>query len=130
MEVFSEALTIKEGKMSEESKNYKGDSSGESFWEKFKRFAIKAGKEAIEKALLLYYAARSPKTPAWAKTTCYGALGYFISPIDAIPDITPVVGFADDLGVLVLALTTVAAYIDQKVRDKATSKMKSWFGEE
>jgi uncharacterized membrane protein YkvA (DUF1232 family) len=55
------------------------------------------GREVIEKALWLYYAAQQPNTPLWAKTAIYGALGYFISPIDAIPDITPVIGYADDL---------------------------------
>ena len=36
------------------------------------------------------------------------AIGYFVSPIDAIPDIVPVAGYTDDLGVLVLALVSVA----------------------
>ena len=52
---------------------------------------IKAGKEVIEKALILYYCLQDDDTPAWAKTTIIGALGYFISPIDAIPDLVPVV---------------------------------------
>jgi uncharacterized membrane protein YkvA (DUF1232 family) len=96
---------------------------------KIKDFALKAGKEVIEKALQLYYAAQNPSTPTWAKSVIYGALGYFISPIDAIPDIIPVVGFADDLGVLALAISSVAMYIDQGVKDKARTKLNEWFGE-
>lgn len=112
-----------------EEKNFESEYSDDSFWGKIKDFAIQAGQEVIEKALQLYYAAQNPKTPAWAKGVIYGALGYFISPIDAIPDITPVVGYADDLGVLVAAISAVAMYINQDVKDKAKSKMNDWFGE-
>lgn len=52
----------------------------ESFWSKLTRYATSAGKEVVEKALLLYYAAQRPDTPMWAKATVYGALGYFILP--------------------------------------------------
>jgi uncharacterized membrane protein YkvA (DUF1232 family) len=103
--------------------------SENGFWGKIKKIALKAGREVIEKALQLYYAAQSPGTPIWAKSIIYGALGYFISPIDAIPDIIPVVGFADDLGVLVLAVGAVAMYIDQEVKEKAKTKLIDWFGE-
>ena len=48
---------------------------------------------------------------AWAKATIVGALGYFITPLDAIVDLTPVVGYADDLGVLALAIAAVATYV-------------------
>ncbi len=68
-------------------------------------------------------------TPAWAKATIIGSLGYFIAPLDAIVDLTPVVGYADDLGVLALALATVATYINDEVRDKAALKMQDWFGD-
>lgn len=54
----------------------------------------------MEPALKMYYAATDADTPTWAKTTIYGALGYFISPIDVIPGITPLVGYTDDVGVL------------------------------
>ncbi|HHU79247.1 MAG TPA: DUF1232 domain-containing protein, partial [Clostridiales bacterium] len=63
----------------------------------------------------------------WAKATIMGALGYFISPIDAILDITPVVGYADDLGVLILALASVALLINDDVKAKAKKKLKEWF---
>jgi uncharacterized membrane protein YkvA (DUF1232 family) len=108
--------------------NYEKDYSEGSFWDKVKQHAIHAGSEVIEKALQLYYAAQEADTPLWAKTAIYSALGYFISPIDAIPDITPFVGFADDLGVLVVAVGTVALYINDDVKKKAKAKLAQWFG--
>ena len=56
-------------------------------------------------------------------------LGYFIVPIDAIPDLAPVIGYSDDLGALALAIGNVAMYIDDEVKQKAKSKLKDWFGE-
>ncbi|RJE90732.1 DUF1232 domain-containing protein [Paenibacillus sp. 1011MAR3C5] len=100
----------------------------ESFWEKLKKFAKKAGCKVVYAALLLYFALQNPKTPAWAKTVIIGALAYFISPVDAIPDITPVVGFSDDLGALAAALAIVAVYIDDEVKSKARAKLSDWFG--
>ena len=100
------------------------------FWDKLKRYAKLAGKEVVEKALLLYYAMQEEKAPAWAKATIAGALGYFIVPLDAIADLTPAVGYADDLGVLVLAVAAVAAYINDDVKQKTADKMRSWFGED
>jgi uncharacterized membrane protein YkvA (DUF1232 family) len=102
--------------------------SDSSFWGKVKDFALQAGQEVIEKALWLYYAAQRPDTPVWAKTTIYGALAYFISPIDAIPDITPVVGYADDLGAISAAILMVSAYINEDVKNQAKSKLQDWFG--
>lgn len=115
--------------MFEEKYGFEKEYSDSSFWDKVVKFAKSAGKEVIEKALWLYYAAQDPKTPAWAKTVIYGALGYFIFPIDAIPDLTPVVGYADDLGVLAAAVATVAMYITEEIKSLTAQKMKDWFGE-
>lgn len=101
--------------------------SDESFWEKLKKFAKKAGSEVVEKALWLYYAAQRPETPAWAKTVIYGALAYFILPMDAIPDIIAGVGYSDDLGALAAAIATVSAYINDDVKQQAARKMGDWF---
>lgn len=111
-----------------DNKDYEKHYSDEGFWNKIKKYAKKAGKEVIEKALQLYYAAKNPDTPVWAKTTIYGALGYFISPIDLIPDITPVLGYTDDLGVIAAALAVVAKYIDDDVKRQASQKLEDWFG--
>ena len=102
------------------------DESG--FWNKIQRFARSAGGEVIEKALWLYYAAQSDRTPAWAKSVVYGALAYFVLPIDAIPDVIPGVGYTDDLGALTAAVATVISFIDDDVKRRASEKMKVWFG--
>ena len=114
--------------MSDENDGFAKDYSETGFWEKIKSFALVAGKEVIGKALQLYYTMQAPATPVWAKTVIIAALGYFISPIDAIPDIIPVVGYADDLGVLVAAVATVGTYITDDIKAKAEDKIKEWFG--
>lgn len=100
-----------------------------SFWQKIKRYAIAAGKDVIEKALTLYYCLLDVDTPAWAKTVIVGALGYFIVPADAIPDLTPLAGYSDDLGALVSALAIVASHIKLEHQERAQEKLKSWFGD-
>lgn len=99
-----------------------------AFGKKTKSFAKIAGKEVIEKALQLYYAMQAPATSTWAKAVIITALGYFISPIDAIPDAIPLIGFADDLGVLAAAIATVATYITDDIKAKAEAKLAEWFG--
>lgn len=101
--------------------------SEKSFWDKLKNFAKAAGQDVVERALCLFYAAQKPDTPLWAKTVIYGALTYFISPIDAVPDITPVLGYSDDLGVLVSAVLTVALYVTDEVKQQARDKVRAWF---
>jgi len=102
--------------------------SDDSFWDKTKNYARVAGEAVLEPALKLYYSAQDSDTPTWAKTTVYGALGYFVSTIDAIPDITPIVGYSDDLGVLVAATAAVAVYIKDEHAVKAKETLKQWFG--
>ena len=118
--------------MTEPSKDrgYENEYSENGFWSKLGRFARVAGREVVEKALWLYYAAQRPDTPGWAKTIIYGTLGYFILPIDAIPDITPAVGYADDLGALAVAIATLTAYINPAVKEQARRKLADWFGDD
>src|SRR5690606_39667036 len=102
--------------------------SDSGLWNKLSRYARTAGKEVVEKVLWLYYAAQDPNTPRWAKTAIYGALGYFIFPLDAIPDFAAVVGYTDDLGVLAAALATVSMYITDDIKARARNKVEIWFG--
>lgn len=114
--------------MTDEANQYQRAYSENSFWTKIKRFSLAAGREVIEKALVLYYTLSEPNVPLWAKTTITVALGYFIFPADAIPDLTPVVGYADDLGVLVAALATVALHVTPEAKRKASETLQTLFG--
>ena len=106
---------------------YEGNYSDDDFWDKVKKFAKKAGESVLEPALKMYYAAKYEDTPIWAKTTIFGALGYFILPIDAIPDVLPGVGFTDDLAVLAAAVAAVAAHIKDSHVDEARETLRRWF---
>jgi len=98
-------------------------------WDKLARFARRAGRIVVERALRLYYAAQDPRTPPWAKRAIYAALAYFIVPFDLIPDFVPGVGFTDDAGTLLFTLFVVSAYVHADVKLHARRKMIDWFGE-
>ncbi|MEY3052598.1 MAG: hypothetical protein RLY31_2383 [Bacteroidota bacterium] len=98
------------------------------FFRKMSRYFRTAGQKTVHSALLLYYAYRRKETPQWAKNVILGVLGYFLAPIDALPDISPFVGYTDDLGVLTLGLATIACYINDEVRRSADAKSAEWFG--
>ena len=115
--------------LDEEEKDDQGYSE-ENFWEKLKNYAIDAGREVVEKALTLYYAAQSPETPVYEKTIIYAALTYFILPTDLVSDFLPGVGYVDDASLLAAALLTVAKYITPEIKEKARRKVAERFGEE
>ena len=77
------------------------------------------GKSFFRKLLALWYSFRSPDTPAWAKAVIIGALGYFICPVDATPDFIPGLGYVDDAGVILTALTTISMYVTDDMERKA-----------
>ncbi len=113
--------------MTIQTAQYQNAYSDAGFWQKAARFAGNAGKKVMATGLKLYYAAQDPDTPTWAKTIIFTALGYFISPADAIPDIVPVAGFSDDMGVLAAALAATAMHIKDEHVAKANATLARWF---
>ena len=109
---------------------YAKEFSEEGFWEKIGSVLKKAGAEVIYKALQLFYATQNPSCPVAVKATIYAALGYFILPIDLIPDFIPVVGYSDDLLAIGAALGIANLYVDNEVIAKAKDKMRSFFGDD
>ena len=93
------------------------------------RRARGAGAAVVSRALLLWYAALDPDTPARAKAVIIGALAYLVEPIDAIPDLTPLIGYTDDMTVLGLALVAVVAYVKPEHREAARQRTVEIFGE-
>ena len=73
----------------------------------------------------MYFCLLDPKTPLWVKGTVAAALAYFILPLDAIPDLLPIVGMSDDAGVLAAALTAVSAHLTDEHRARARAWMEA-----
>ena len=99
----------------------------ESFWEKTKKYCKSIGKDSLEQVFRLYYALESEQCTIGHRTTIYGALAYLVSPIDIIPDLTPILGYTDDMAVIAAALVAVANCIDDTVKGKAKDKVTDLF---
>ena len=104
--------------------------SDSNLWDKAATCAKAAGEEVFKHGFTLYYCMQDDRTPKWAKTAIIGALGYLIMPLDAIPDVVPVVGFTDDLGALATAGVTVAAHIKPEHKKKAADQVQTLFSKE
>jgi len=57
----------------------------------------------------------------------YGALAYFALPLDVIPDVTPIAGYTDDMGILAGALLASQAYASDEIHAEATAKAARLF---
>lgn len=101
--------------------------SEEGFWEKVAKVAKSAGLEVIYKALLLFYTAIAPSTPIGERALIFGALGYFILPVDLIPDLIPVVGYTDDLAALGSIIALVSKNINSTIKQSAKEQLRRWF---
>ena len=98
------------------------------FWRKVKSVARKAGAKVLYYALILYYALQSPQITPRDRALIIGALGYFILPLDLIPDFIPGMGFGDDLFALGIAIAKVARCITPDIKDQARNKLEEWLG--
>ncbi|MGI9147229.1 MAG: YkvA family protein [Chloroflexota bacterium] len=76
--------------------------------------------------LTLYFAARDPRTPWYAKVVAAGVVAYALSPFDLIPDFIPVLGYLDDLIVvpagIALVMRMVPANVLADCRERANQR--------
>lgn len=87
------------------------------FWKKVRRFASKL--PFLDELLAAYYCAIDPTTPLQVKAILFGALAYFITPVDLIPDFVAWFGFSDDAAVLYAAIRAVSGSIKPSHREQA-----------
>ena len=92
-----------------------------SFWRKARRIAARL--PFAEDLLTAYYCAFDRNTPLQVKATLVAAIAYFVLPVDAVPDIIPVLGFTDDAAVLATAINLVAVHILPVHRDAARNAL-------
>lgn len=103
--------------------------SENSLWEKIKEFSKQAGFKVVYVVLLLYYTMQDKSIGIKTRLSIAAALGYFILPTDAIFDLTPLIGYSDDLGVLLFTLSQIAVNVTPETKEKAKLKLADWFGE-
>ena len=110
--------------------SYANKFSPSDFFDKVARIAKRAGAKLVYAALILYYTLQSDKVSTTDKALIVGALGYMISPIDAVPDAIPIIGLTDDLAVLVFVLKKVWLNVEEEIKDKARQRLSKWFDED
>lgn len=93
-----------------------------SFWRKTQ--AVAARIPFADELLAAYYCAFDGATPLQVKGTLIGAIAYFVLPLDALPDVMPVLGFTDDAAVLATAIKLVASSIKPEHREAARTKLE------
>jgi len=86
----------------EEDFKIKAEFVEENLWAKLE----KSGKKIsfAKDILALYKYMKDPFVKWYRKAIVVAALIYFIVPVDAIPDITPLFGYLDDMGVIAALL--------------------------
>ena len=78
-----------------------------------------------QQALVVYFAARDPRTPPLARWLALMVAAYALSPIDLIPDFIPVLGYLDDLLIVPLGVLLVLRMLPTEVREAAQRRART-----
>jgi uncharacterized membrane protein YkvA (DUF1232 family) len=102
-----------------------GEDSDDGLRQNFRRKLRRLGARfpMAEDLLTAYYCAFDRETPPRVKLALVGALAYFVLPIDGIPDVLPMLGFADDTAVLLAAIRLVVSHIKPAHRTAARAAL-------
>jgi uncharacterized membrane protein YkvA (DUF1232 family) len=68
-----------------------------------------------QQVVVVYLAARDPRTPWRLKALAWFVAAYALSPIDLIPDFVPILGYLDDLIIVPLGLWLVLRWLPAQV---------------
>lgn len=86
---------------------------------------IKGLERLMYHAVLLYVLLMDADTPKWVKAIVIGALAYLINPVDAIPDAIPIIGYTDDLAVMLSAIASIKHNIRPHHQNQASDIIKT-----
>ena len=82
-------------------------------------------RQLIEQVRLSWALLLDNRVPLVTKIIPLAAIAYVISPIDLIPDIFPILGQLDDLGVLMTALTTFNNIAPADIVDEHLARIRT-----
>ncbi|EMY71933.1 YkvA family protein [Leptospira vanthielii] len=92
-----------------------------NFWKKIKETGKKI--PFLKDVIAMYYCLLDENTSLSAKTSIVLALLYFISPVDAIPDVILALGFTDDAGVIATTLLIIKSQLKPEHYAKANESL-------
>lgn len=92
-----------------------------TFWKKVRDFGSKI--PFATDVVAMYYALRDDKTPMRHKAIITGALIYWLTPIDIVPDFIISAGQLDDLTVVAAALLKVRKSVTPEHMEKARNTL-------
>ena len=122
-----EEIKVDDTTMAYDYNKYTDDFSDGKFWDKIKEVAKKIGLKTTSYALILYYVLQKKEVPFKDKMLITGCLGYFILPIDLIPDFIPIAGYTDDVAGMIFAIKKCMDYVDDDIKQNVSNKLVSWF---
>lgn len=79
------------------------------FWRTMKKAVARI--PFLEDVASAYYCAMDPETPQRVRFIILGALLYFVTPLDAIPDFLAMVGYGDDATILMAVIASIRAHM-------------------
>ncbi len=109
---------------------YEKEYSERGLKDKIAKYGKVIGAEILYKALQLWYVLQRDDVPAGTKAVVMGALGYLIAPLDFLPDLTPILGYSDDLVAIAFALVKVQGFVDEDVKMKSKLMLSKIFSDE
>ena len=89
----------------------------DGFWTKARRTLGRI--PFTEDAVAAFHCATDSATPMTVRATLFGALAYFILPIDIIPDFLLGLGYTDDAAVIATVLTLIGRHLRPEHKEAA-----------
>jgi len=90
--------------------------------EQLKRWAA----ELTNEGMTLWFCYRHPDMPWLPKIFALLVVGYFLSPIDLIPDFIPIIGYLDDLILVPIGIYLTLKLVPQHVIEESRAQARDW----
>lgn len=84
----------------------------------------------LAEVVALWFCARHPRTPWFAKALAAAVVAYAFSPIDLIPDFIPVLGLLDDLLLLPVGIWLVLKLVPGDVMAECREQAARWMADQ
>ncbi len=91
-------------------------------WQRLKRWA----RALKNDGMTLWFCCRNPRMPVLPKLFALLVVGYFLSPIDLIPDFIPLIGYLDELILLPVCIYLILRLVPAPVLMESRAQAAAW----